>query len=893
MPTFPCSYCSARLPTRQGLRSHTSQSISCREKHYRLYAAAGSDFESDGEVGELEDQDSDVEMEPAGPMEIQEAEPEPDHDELMDEDETFDPPACDIEIPATGPGTPAADPGPGKHHRATVEEVEDEDDRWTQDFPEAFEAGAVLEACKTQFEKLRDEQKAAGRVPWEPFESEDEWELARWLMTSGISLKKTDEFLKLKKVRAMDPSFHNSRAFLKRVDALPEGPEWFCHPFELLGDELDADGNPKKEVLELWHRDPIECVRELLGNPAFTNQGYAPFRVFKNGNRTNREYSEMWTADWWWNIQELLPEGSTLAPIIISSDKTQLTRFSGDKQAWPVYLTIGNIDKETRRTPSARATVLLGYIPVSKLEIFSKGKRSGVNHQLFHDCMKVILEPLKVAGKDGVQMDCADGFVRKMFLILSAYIADYPEQCLVACCRENSCPRCLVTPKCRGEKDYCDFRNPDDTLKALSEQSKGEYPTEFVDQNLRPINPFWAGFPHCDIFSCMTPDILHELHNGVFGDHIVSWATAATSGTGDEIDHRFRAMSSHPSLRHFKKGTSLTSQWTGGEHKNMEKVFLGVLAGATEPAVQRAVRGIIDFIYYAHFETHCDDSLAKLDAAWATFHDNKEVFKILEIRKHFDINKLHKIKHYIDSIRSRGTADGLTLRTPSACILTSQNRQESIYRFGTYLQWAIPGYVADSKSTPDKDEDDDDGNGEDPPEEVRPVPISADDSDDEGELEELHAPQLSSPSYAVAKKPGFPNLTVTSISTDFHALTSSNSVFPVYKRLSLVLPRVSEVTSHKVQDKIRAVKGEPLKMSATGVKPATAGQFDTILARTHLRGEGQSPTDVGLLPSSYYLIKSRISIDTKDLCDMVTDDLRATDPASKDYQSYLKLPEIE
>ncbi|KAJ6562915.1 hypothetical protein B0H10DRAFT_1757248, partial [Mycena sp. CBHHK59/15] len=103
----------------------------------------------------------------------------PDHDELMDEDETFDPPACDIEIPATGPGTPAADPGPGKHHRATVEEVEDEDDRWTQDFPETFEAGAVLEACKTQFEKLRDEQKAAGRVPWEPFESEDEWELAR------------------------------------------------------------------------------------------------------------------------------------------------------------------------------------------------------------------------------------------------------------------------------------------------------------------------------------------------------------------------------------------------------------------------------------------------------------------------------------------------------------------------------------------------------------------------------------------------------------------------------------------------------------------------------------------------------------------------------------------
>ncbi|KAJ6596713.1 hypothetical protein B0H10DRAFT_2179186 [Mycena sp. CBHHK59/15] len=119
----------------------------------------------------------------------------------------------------------------------------------------------------------------------------------------------------------------------------------------------------------------------------------------------------MWTAEWWWEIQQLLLKGATLAPIIISSDKTQLTRFSGDKQAWPV---------------------------------FSKTKRSVVAHQLFHDCMLVMQEPLKAAGNDGVRMDCADdGFVRMMFPILSAYIADYPEH--------NSCHRSLVPPKKRGE----------------------------------------------------------------------------------------------------------------------------------------------------------------------------------------------------------------------------------------------------------------------------------------------------------------------------------------------------------------------------------------------------------------------------------------------------------
>ncbi|KAJ7746085.1 hypothetical protein B0H14DRAFT_3514389 [Mycena olivaceomarginata] len=47
---------------------------------------------------------------------------------------------------------------------------------------------------------------------------------------------------------------------------------------------------------------------------------------------------------------EYFEVGATLAPIIVATDKTQLRRFGGDKQAWPV--------------PSARAIILIGYIPV-------------------------------------------------------------------------------------------------------------------------------------------------------------------------------------------------------------------------------------------------------------------------------------------------------------------------------------------------------------------------------------------------------------------------------------------------------------------------------------------------------------------------------------------------
>ncbi|KAF7344216.1 hypothetical protein MVEN_01712300 [Mycena venus] len=561
----------------------------CRQKHFEEYAAdssaeSESDTDSTDGLPQLGSASGnldavDVGMGLSDPEITQNEDPE---QEWSDEDIHFtvDPPRLASGNSDTNPRATPED-STRKRRRPTVEEVEDEDERWVQPFPPERGAGEILRdgniprRCKTQFQKLREKQAEKGHAPWEPFESEDEWELAHWLMTSGLSGKKTDTYLKLKKVReGINPSFHNNRAFLKYIDALPEGPQWTCYPFELVGDEL------------------------------------------------------------------LLPVGSTLVPIIIASDKTQLTRFSGNQQAWPVYLTIGNIDKATRRRPSSHATVLLGYIPVAKLEIFSK-KRSGVNHQLFHDCMRTMLQSLKVAERDGVTMDCADGFVRKMYLILAAYIADYPEQCL-----------------CRGNTTHAPWRCPTEILQTLADQSNGEYPTEFVDLNLRAINPFWADLPHCDIFRSMTPDLLHELHNGVFGYHLVKWSTEAMNGGQAEVDLRFCTMSPHPSLRHFKKGISLTTQWTGTERKNMEKVFLGVLANATAPRVQLAVRGILDFIHYAHFETHCDDSLLELDGAWSAFHNNKDIYVELEIRKHFNISKLHKLKHYVDSIRSRGTADG-------------------------------------------------------------------------------------------------------------------------------------------------------------------------------------------------------------------------------------------
>ncbi|KAJ7939729.1 hypothetical protein B0H13DRAFT_1587024, partial [Mycena leptocephala] len=93
--------------------------------------------------------------------------------------------------------------------------------------------------------------------------------------------------------------------------------------------------------------------------------------------------------------------GATIIPIIISSDKTQLTVF-GNKTAYTVYITIGNIPIEIRRKPSRPGYVLLSYLPTSRMEnAKNKAARRRILGNTFHACMRYILAPLKDAGATG------------------------------------------------------------------------------------------------------------------------------------------------------------------------------------------------------------------------------------------------------------------------------------------------------------------------------------------------------------------------------------------------------------------------------------------------------------------------------------------------------------
>jgi hypothetical protein len=324
--------------------------------------------------------------------------------------------------------------------------------------------------------------------------------------------------------------------------------------------------------VELWRQNPIDCIRELIGNPAFKDvMAFVPEKVFSNADGSNRVFDEMWMADWWWEVQvssmqqcivntrrilidfqRKLKAGATVVPIVLATDETQLSNFQGDKSAWPVYMTIGNIGKETRCQPLSHAQILVGYLPVSKLSCFTDLTQSVAGYRLFHYCMMSILQPLfnATTGPNGIPMMCADGYMCEVFPILAAYVADHPEQCLVACCRKNHCPKCLVSPKDQGKLVDALPRNAKRTYRILRQNATGRSTKAFKSEGLRLISsPFWQALPHSDIFVCITPDILHQLHKGVFKDHLVSWCIQAAGNRGGaEIDARFCVMSDFAGL---------------------------------------------------------------------------------------------------------------------------------------------------------------------------------------------------------------------------------------------------------------------------------------------------------------------------------------------------------
>ena len=129
------------------------------------------------------------------------------------------------------------------------------------------------------------------------------------------------------------------------------------------------------------------------------------------------------------------------------SDQTNLTNFSGDKQVWPVYLTIGNLPSARGNSPGSMAVLLFALLPIPlKLSKYSKAnqRQQKINTDTLQDVFELIFASQQGVAHASVSIDCTDGKVRLCFPILSTWIADHMENMALYGLKSNACPKCVV-----------------------------------------------------------------------------------------------------------------------------------------------------------------------------------------------------------------------------------------------------------------------------------------------------------------------------------------------------------------------------------------------------------------------------------------------------------------
>ncbi|KAF8259555.1 hypothetical protein EI94DRAFT_1780663 [Lactarius quietus] len=425
-----------------------------------------------------------------------------------------------------------------------------------------------------------------------PFTSSLEWEVARWAKIRGPSLTSFTELMAI------------------------EG--------EILV------GN---EVCKVYFRDILRCIGALFRDPDFVpHLIFAPEKHYASEEKRERVYHDMHTGAWWWKTQaavEKVTPGATIVPVLILTDKTQLTTFR-NKSTYLIYMTIGNILKTIRRKTSSHAYLLLGYLPTTKLEQeTNKAKKKRLMANLYHACMRHILTPLSSAGQNGVYMSTAAGEVYRTHPIFMSFIGDYPEQVLTTCTLTGDCPRCGTTNDNLGDfgpGSMHDAHNLDEALSMID--SFHVDPAQFLQASsrihMKPVpNPFWLDLPHTNIYRSITPDVLHQLYQGII-KHLKMWILTACDPA--EIDARCQQLPPNHHIRLFMKGISSLSRVTGQEHDQICRFLLGILIDIWLPnnlsnlCFLRATCAILNFLYLSQYPIHTNTTLRLLMESLTRFH---------------------------------------------------------------------------------------------------------------------------------------------------------------------------------------------------------------------------------------------------------------------------------
>ncbi|KAJ3888382.1 hypothetical protein GG344DRAFT_53732 [Lentinula edodes] len=448
-----------------------------------------------------------------------------------------------------------------------------------------------------------------------PFASRPEWETASFLLNSSLSMQEIDIYLKLDLVGNLNNlSFQTAQRLHDLADLLPPVASWKSRNMKTL--PLYSSKTP----LVLYYRDAIEVLQDLMKSPLICDSlHFTPMQIFEDSRKLVRVYDSWLSGDRAWKMQSQYPEGATLLGVVLSSDKTTVSVITGNRVAHPLLISLANIDSDLLSKASLHLFSLLALLPVPKYIERKTSIRGVLENRLYHECMDIVLEPLKVAARIGCMMSDPVGQLRVCYTPLASAIA------------RNIFPQDL----------------PAYQRAAVTARTNGV------------VYPFWRDWALAEPCEFLTPEPLHHWHK-MFWDHDAKWAIQAVGAS--HIDFRFSIHQPTVGYRHFQEGISSLKQVTGRTHRDIQRYLIPVISGAISAKFVTALRALLDFRYSGQAQRFSQASSLRVQTALKEFHENKSVILELKARvnpkgkpiDHWEIPKLEFMQSVEPSICASG-----------------------------------------------------------------------------------------------------------------------------------------------------------------------------------------------------------------------------------------------
>ncbi|EAU93525.2 hypothetical protein CC1G_02755 [Coprinopsis cinerea okayama7 len=512
---------------------------------------------------------------------------------------------------------------------------------------------------------------------WTPFDGELQFNLTDFLYRRvEMSQANINTLLEMWALSLMQHGstgpFDSYQHIYDTIDMINDGnAPWKCFKANVnedLGDDAPAWKNQEYEV---WYRDPDTVLTNLLDNPDFDGE-FDTAAYVEFDEKGQRRWSDFMSANFAWKQSEKIyrdnpaTEGAMYVPLILGSDKTTVSVATGNIEYHPLYLSIGNIHNSVRRA-HRHAVVPIAFLAIPKSDRkydndpdFRRFKR-----QLYHSSISAIFQSIKDAMTTPVIRRCPDGHYRRVIYDFGSFIADYPEQVMLAGICQGWCPRCTVLP---ANMEGVGGPRTNELIDAILENG---FSHQEIWDNYgfdSTVVPFTRDFPRACIYEILTSDLLHQVIKGTFKDHLVTWVEdylylahekAEADAIMDEIDRRLAAVPSFSGLRRFKQGRRF-KQWTGDDSKALMKIYLPAINGLVPSDIVKCISAFMDFCFLVRRNDFDPQALAKIQESLAAFHKHREFFRKAGVRADgFSLPRQHSLVHYRDHIINFGAPNGL------------------------------------------------------------------------------------------------------------------------------------------------------------------------------------------------------------------------------------------